>query len=213
MRFTRLLTVPALVASLAFAAACGTDQEAERAKAKAAQDRRDRAELRTLVAKHEKKVEQAQEVAETCDDQMGQLVDELGELNSRLGIGLSYDEYTDTVGGLRVTYDRIDWDANDEVDPADALKCIQDVGLPAEKALNLHAKATRTWGDCLDDFDCVMDDVDPTLQKRWASATTNIEKAKSGLDDIKDSVEDLEDDAPTLRDVVGERKPTETESA
>ncbi|WP_028065796.1 hypothetical protein [Solirubrobacter soli] len=109
------------------ASACGADKQAERAaaqkRAKAAQDRREQAQSNRLKAEHEKKVAAATLLATTCQSQLGQRVDDIGELGSRLDIGLTYED------------------------------------LPAEKALNEYAKATRTWGDCVDDLYCSNDSV------------------------------------------------------
>jgi exonuclease VII small subunit len=206
LRVIRLLLLLALVGSLAVAvSACGTDEQAERAaaqaRAKAVEDRRDQAELKRLNVEHDKKVDVATALATACQAQMGELVDAIGDLNSRLDIGMNYDEYTDEVSDLKVSYDDIDFDLNDDIDPSDTFKCLQQVGVPAEKALNEYAKATRTWSNCQDDLYCTNDSIDTALQRRWRQAASQADKAEAGLDELQDTVKALEREAPTIEDV------------
>jgi hypothetical protein len=110
---------------------------------------------------------------------MGGLIDSLSELDSRLTVGLNYDEYTNAVADVRVEYDQVPFD--DANDPA----CLASVGVPAERAFNQHAKATRVWSSCFDDFNCSNDAIKPKLQRYWDKASTAVEEAKSGLDSMK----------------------------
>jgi hypothetical protein len=58
-----------------------------------------------------------------CEEQTGDFLDALGELDSRLGVGLQFDDYLNQVGNVRVAYDQVPFD-----DMASA--CIQEVGVP-----------------------------------------------------------------------------------
>jgi hypothetical protein len=121
----------------------------------------------------------AQAKYDTCQEQMGELLDSLTELDSRLDIGLNYDEYTDSVGDIRAQYDQVPFDeANDPT-------CLTSVGLPAEQALNHYAKATRVWDSCFDDINCSNDSIEPKLRRYWDKASTSIDAAKDGLDSMK----------------------------
>jgi hypothetical protein len=223
LRVTRLLLVLVLaVLSAGAVSACGVDEEAERAAAqarakaarqreKAAQDRRDQAELKRLVAEHQEKVAAARALATGCDRQLGELVEAVGELDSRLDIGMTYSDYTSEVSDLKVSYDSIDWDLDDELEPEDTLTCINEVGLPAEKALNEYAKATRIWGECMDDLYCSNDSIEPSLQRRWRRASSNADNATDALDELQDAVAALEREEPTIEDVTSESAPPEDE--
>jgi hypothetical protein len=116
---------------------------------------------------------------DSCKQQMEPLLESLSELDSRLGVGLSYDEYTDKVGNVRVAYDDIDF-----AEVSDTA-CLSDVGVPGEKALNQYAKAANVWSSCFDDFNCSNDSIKPTLQRHWSKATLLIDSAKEGLDSMK----------------------------
>jgi hypothetical protein len=64
----------------------------------------------------------AQRRADRCEAELGGMSTELEELDSRLGVGLTYDEYNTHVGDIRVEYDQIPFRA---VDP----ECLTEVGL------------------------------------------------------------------------------------
>jgi hypothetical protein len=113
-----------------------------------------------------------------CKRQIGPLLDRLHELDSRLDVGLNYDEYTTQVGDVRVEYDTA-------VDGIDDPLCLTAAGIPAETALNQYAKAANRWGECFDDLDCDTDTVEPTLRKYWDRASRAIETADEGLESLK----------------------------
>jgi hypothetical protein len=101
-------------------------------------------------------------------------VDVLADLNSRLGVGLNFQSYSDRVGDARVAYDRIE---ADELD----YDCINRVGVPAEKALQLYLDAYNIWNDCVSGYNCSNDSITPKLQRKWAAATAKLDKAKRAL--------------------------------
>lgn len=125
-------------------------------------------------AEQQQALEEAQAAADKCKGQLGGLMSAERELQSRLAVGLSYDEYGTQVGSIRVEYDQVPFKAMD-------LDCTTNVGLPLEDALNAYAKAAGIWGDCIQDFNCDTDSIDPELQSRWSSASNNIDTAMSGL--------------------------------
>jgi hypothetical protein len=47
--------------------------------------------------------------------------------------------------------------------------------------MNSYVKADTVWNDCLTDFDCRTNSIDPQLQDHWADASSNIGDARSGL--------------------------------
>lgn len=137
----------------------------------------DYAEQERQAAEEEEALAEAQAVAGQCRSQLGDLKAELAELDSRLSVGLSYDEYGTAVGDVRVEYDQV---RIGQLEPA----CVSGVGLPLEDAMNEYAKAASTWGDCIGDFDCDMDSVDPELQEHWAKAGEKVSDASNGLQEL-----------------------------
>jgi hypothetical protein len=116
--------------------------------------------------------------AAACESEMGPLLKQLRELDSRLNVGLSYDEYTTEVGDVRVVYDRVVEDVEDPI-------CLTSVGIPAETALNQYAKAASKWGDCFDDIDCDTDAIEPTLRRYWDKASSSLDVADEGLVEMR----------------------------
>jgi hypothetical protein len=110
-----------------------------------------------------------------CEDALGPFLDELSELDSRLGVGMQFSEYLQAVGDVRVEYDQIAF-GDIEAD------CLAKVGVPAEKALNLYAQASNLWNHCIQSFACNFNqDLEPKLQQKWALATLKISEAETGL--------------------------------
>jgi hypothetical protein len=115
------------------------------------------------------------EQAEACLSELDGLLSALQELDSRLGVGLSYSDYSERVGDVRVAYDQVNFGALE-------LSCVTGAGSPLEDALNEHASAQNVWGDCIEDFDCDTDGIDPELQEHWSDASSAVSDAESWLD-------------------------------
>jgi hypothetical protein len=113
-----------------------------------------------------------------CKSDLGPLVTSLSDLDSRLGVGLSYSEYTNKVGDVKVAYDNVPFKSLD-------VACVGGVGIPAEKSFNQHAKAATLWGNCQSDINCSNDSIKPTLQKYWLKASVLTDRAKNNLEAIK----------------------------
>lgn len=134
------------------------------------------AERRAAAAKKAKAKARAQAQArsEKCRDQLSGLLAGLKELESRIQIGMSYDEYTDQVADVNVAYNQVPFGQLD-------FGCVSKTGMPAEEALNSYADAADTWSECFSDFDCSLDSIDPELQKDWNRAGSQLDDAQSGL--------------------------------
>ena len=111
-----------------------------------------------------------------CTQHIGPLITALEDINSRLGIGLSFNAYSEKVGDLQVAYDRI-------TVPALEPTCLN-AAVAAEAARNHYAAAYNAWNDCVSDVDCDNDSVTPELQDRWAKASPSVERASSRLRDV-----------------------------
>jgi hypothetical protein len=119
------------------------------------------------------------EQAEACRAELDGLLSAVRELHSRLGIGLPYADYRDRVGDVRVAYDQVNFGALE-------LPCVVGAGSPLEDALNEHVSAQDVWGDCIEDFGCDTDDIDPELQEHWSDASSAVSDAESWLDSPAD---------------------------
>jgi hypothetical protein len=105
--------------------------------------------------------------ATACEKKLGRFIEELQEIDSRLAVGLSYDEYGSFVADARVEYDKINFNS---VTP----ECLFKVGVPAENALNDYVKAFKVWDRCFQRLGCDIDSIDPQLQKEWSQAETRL---------------------------------------
>jgi hypothetical protein len=109
-----------------------------------------------------------------CADQLGDFVEKLRELDSRLGIGLNFENYSTKVSDTKVVYDQIAFEELGQ-------ECVSRVGVPAENAFNAYVKAYNVWNNCIGDINCDNDSIKSTLQARWAKATLLIDRAGGNL--------------------------------
>jgi hypothetical protein len=160
---------------------CGTDEKAARAKAKAAEARRQAAKDKATAKRQaQARVDTANTAARDCQQEMGGLLSDAKRLGSRLDVGLNYESYSNRVSDLKVSYDEIEFDKLG----TDALTCLSGVGLPLEKAVNQYVSAYRTWNECFEDLDCDNDSITSTLQSKWSKAGRFVDRAERGLDGL-----------------------------
>lgn len=113
-------------------------------------------------------------VAVNCPQPMKDFLLAIEDLDSRLGVGLNFQDYGTKVGDVKVVYDRIV--------PADLSgECATSVGTPAEAALNDYIAAYTTWNDCVGSTSCTQASITSQLQAKWADATEKINQAKNAL--------------------------------
>lgn len=111
--------------------------------------------------------------ADSCGDEVDSFIRSLRELDSRLDIGLNYQQYSNRLGDISVRYD----DAVDVVTAGEvSARCVY-VGIRGEKAFNLYIKAQRIWSRCINDLDCSNAEIEPRLQKIWAKASKRVAQA------------------------------------
>jgi hypothetical protein len=119
--------------------------------------------------------EEAAALQAQCEAALGEFVDALSELDSRLAVGMQFSEYIQAVGDVRVVYDRVVFSELD-------IECVTDVGVPAERALNLYVQASNLWNNCIGNFTCDFNqDLEPRLQDKWAAASAKVDEAQTGL--------------------------------
>jgi hypothetical protein len=114
---------------------------------------------------------------EECEAAVGDLLDSLRELDSRLDVGMNYEEYNNRLGDVSVAYDR----SVDNLQSLQSEQCL-DVGTEAEDAFNAYIKASNIWDKCFDDIDCSTESIEAKLQNQWAKATLMLEAASARLD-------------------------------
>lgn len=166
MRNAALIVVACALA----ASGCGgsSAEEKQQAAAQAAAHKR--------AVKQAKMKRERQAAYEQCTATLTDLQDALTELDSRLSVGLNYENYGTKVADASVAYDRTDMSALTE-NP----DCLTGVGIYLERALNQYIKADATWDGCFDDIYCDMEDVQPDMQVRWGKATRALERADVAL--------------------------------
>lgn len=171
----RIGIVVAVVGGLLLTAGCGQSAEEQRQEAARARA--------ALEARRERK-ERAHDLAvfSTCSATFSGLQDAVGELDSRLSVGMNFESYGTAVADVRVAYDKTDYDI--DLAPADRVSCLGSVGVPLEKSLNQYVAAYTQWNDCIQDFSCDTDSIDSELQAHWSKATRAAEKARANLGDM-----------------------------
>jgi hypothetical protein len=171
-------TAAIIILVAAFTAACGGPSAEERRTSIEAQGER----LADEVAKRERIQNQleAEAAAEECRNNIGDFLSELQDLDSQLDDGVNYSVYSIEIGDARKEYDDINVAG---LEPG----CVT-AAASGEKAFNSYIRAGRLWGDCIEDFDCSTDSIDPQLQSHWSNATQKIEAARTQLEQMSDSV-------------------------
>lgn len=113
-------------------------------------------------------------VSVACKTTLQPFTDALTELDSRLAVGLNFNDYSDKVGGAKVAYDRL------PISSLDAT-CVTQVGSLEEDAFNDYVHAYNTWNDCIGKVGCTNDSIKSSLQADWAKATDLLTTVKSRL--------------------------------
>jgi len=165
-----------LIACAAMLTACGGPSAEQREAARKVDARLLGGEVRKRERQNQ--AAEADALAVTCQSEIGDLMDSLDELNSRLDIGLTYADYGDQLGDANVAYDQV---------PAAELSggCL-DSAAKLEAALNAYIRAYNKWKTCIDDYDCNTDSIEPALQAAWSKASSNLDRAHSLYDGVGD---------------------------
>jgi hypothetical protein len=168
-RTRQLLLAVLLIVLLVVAAGCG-QSKAQRAAARARTLNLLAPELSDRLAK------QAAAEKTACETSIGDFLDAVGGIDSRLDVGMTFSDYSSKVADANVAHDRVD---------ASSLsgKCLTSGGA-AEKALNSYIKAYNKWNDCINDDYCDTDSITPSLQAIWSQATTQDRRAKDAVESI-----------------------------
>jgi hypothetical protein len=165
----------------AFATGCGGPSQEER---QAALDSREKAE------RNRERADRAAVVAVTCQSQLSEYLNVLSETESRLGVGMSFADYSEQVGDASVIYDRIPFGRMTS-------RCIFGPGIKAEEGGNAYIDAYNAWNDCIGDFYCDIDSIDPELQDEWSKASRKLSAARASLRNLNREAADAEAAAKT----------------
>jgi hypothetical protein len=112
-----------------------------------------------------------------CEETLEPLLEALEELDARLDVGLVFQDYTNQVGDVSVEYNQVRFGAL-------SFDCVTDVGIPLENALNAYIRADNRWNQCIGNFGCDIDSIEPELQRQWREASQEIRMGRHGLRDL-----------------------------
>ena len=109
-----------------------------------------------------------------CEQAFSPLLDSFEELDARLEVGLTYNDYLATVQRLGNEYRQVDRG------PLQA-HCLREIDEPLSDALLLYIEAHNVWRRCIYDQGCSLESVEPTMQDKWENAADLLEEAREGL--------------------------------
>lgn len=163
-------------------AGCGSSgpSEAERSAATSAKEKKEAAK-----AEAERKAETArlqaeqQELHDQCAETTDAFRAALQQLDSRLEVGLNYQDYSERVGDARVAYDTIDVDELQAISPT----CLSSAA-KLETAYNKFLQVQQIWDSCIDDYACDFSEgaTNQKAQVGWVKAGTALRRSQSMLD-------------------------------
>jgi hypothetical protein len=109
-----------------------------------------------------------------CAAQLGDVLDSMEKLRTRLVAGLAYEQYVGAVKSVLGAYGAV---------PVDelALACLRAAGTPAEKGINRYVAAGNAWTDCVEVPSCEAASIEADLQRKWKQASAYLSKAQRGL--------------------------------
>jgi hypothetical protein len=109
------------------------------------------------------------EEVKTCQARIGDYIDALTTIDSRLNVGLNVGDYSELAGAASVEQAQVDEDGLSQ-DCREALD-------EADAALSDYATSAADWDDCVWDDWCEVESLD--LQLTWETASNSIETAQA----------------------------------
>ena len=109
----------------------------------------------------------------SCSVRVIALVDALSEIDGSLDVGVNIGEYRSAVTRASVAYAKVAW-------KKESASCVSRVGIFAERALNKYRAAYSVWSTCIDNLqqsDCTAGSVGEQVQRAWANAHANLQRA------------------------------------
>lgn len=181
--------VGALVVAAALASACGGEDgtsaadeaSASAASASAASASAEASRSAASEQAEQERIAEQQAEYDACKRFVGDFLDSLQEVNSRLSVGLNYEEYGNRLGDVRVVYDELVAGISQ-----DTRDCTAKVAIPLEKAFQKYLGVLKVWGECIDDYYCDFSEgaTNKAVQASWADATRLIQKSERALQNM-----------------------------
>jgi hypothetical protein len=177
-RALRLASYGVLTAAIAFGSAAYGNQEA-----RVPGSNEIREDLAIIAddseANSSRRADSAERYAEfiRCKRQSREWMSVMQEIDSRLDVGLSFQDYSSKVGDMSVAYQRVRFGQLSS-------SCVAALVL-LEKAHNKYVSAYNKWNDCIGDFGCSLDDIEGDMQIDWLVATNHLAKGRRKLNDLQ----------------------------
>lgn len=151
------------------AAAKAASESAASAESAASLEARESQEAEELAA--------AENAYDTCMRNVGPFYDALTEVDARLDVGLSQRDLSGLVGDASLSYNRI------RIDDLGDGNCLA-AAAKMEAAFNAYNTTVSRWNECIYDYYCDLDDIDPGMQVKWARAARLLDRAGELLDEM-----------------------------
>lgn len=172
-----------VVVALGTLVACGESDE-DRAAGEAAEASVSAEASASAAAEAREEKQEAQQEAQRlaekrdlrrCVTAIKPLRSALDQIDSRLAVGLSYDDLGDRLGNARVAYDSINFK---RLHP----KCTYNPGIALESAMNQYIESLNRWQTCIDDYSCQVEgEVLRQLRAKWSQASKNLNRVDGML--------------------------------
>jgi len=154
-----------LIGVAVLAAGCGGQSKEQRAAARSEQ-------LDKLAPTLESRLQaQADSQKTACENELGDFLDALEEIDSRLDIGMTFTDYGGKTADAKVAHDRVN---ASNLTPAACVKA----AVAGEDALESYISAYTIWNDCIQSDYCETEYKEPELQAKWLQASRKHDKAQ-----------------------------------
>jgi hypothetical protein len=128
----------------------------------------------------EEAIAEAEADASECEAEMGDFLEALQALDSRLekgGYVFRLDEYALELADIQAVYDRIDYSGLSQ-------GCIHKVGVRSEKAFNAYVRTGNSWVRCFRNSRCDHESTRLRSGKSWLQASRLIRNAEYALEGL-----------------------------
>jgi len=112
-----------------------------------------------------------------CLGEIDALMTDLTNIDARLDVGLTEMQLSDLVGQASIDYSKID------VDALGTGRCLE-AAVRLENAFNKYNASVQKWNDCIFDYGCDNDSIQPSLQSQWLKASTAVGRAQDMVDSL-----------------------------
>jgi hypothetical protein len=116
-----------------------------------------------------------------CATQLSGLPDKAQALESRVSVGLTFDQYSDVIGTTKIAYDKMERVVGQKPEPM-TLPCLK-VGAKFESGFGKYADAFNAWNSCITDYNCSIDKgaTHDKMQADWSRGSTLFDQGQNLL--------------------------------